>query len=76
MLEHFREDGDNYFMLVDGNDIYPFIVNKDVLDLASLGAPQLTVSSFSRAGLSTYGNAGSGKVRLALKVKFNPTFKL
>ena len=76
MLEHFREDGDNYYMLVDGNDIYPYITGNDVLNLAELGAPRLSADAFSRAGLSTYGNAGAGKIRLALKAQFKPTTKL
>jgi hypothetical protein len=76
MLKHFLEDQDDYFMLVDGQTIYPFIVGNDPLDLASLGVKKLSVSDFEKAGLSTYGLAGPEKVRLALKAKFSPTIRL
>ena len=76
ILDHFREDSDDYFILVDGSTIYPFIVGDDPLDLASLGVPKLSASYIDRAGLSTYGLAGPGKVRLALKMKFTPTKQL
>ena len=73
ILNHFAEDSDDYFMLVDGATIYPFIVGDDPLDLASLGVPKLSVAHIDRVGLSTYGLAGPGKVRLALKMKFSPS---
>lgn len=77
MKEHFVDGGDNYFMLVDGNKIYPFIVGAvDPLNLKEMGVPVLSPASFERAGLSTYGNAGVGKIRLALKAAFNKSFSL
>lgn len=78
MHTHFSEGGDNYFVLVDGNKIYPFIVPgaADPLRLADVGVPVLSPASFERAGLSTYGNAGVGKIRLALKAAFNKKFSL
>jgi hypothetical protein len=78
MKDHFKEGGDNYFILVDGSTIYPFIVpgSADPLKLKELGVPILSPASFERAGLSTYGNAGVGKIRLALKAAFNKKFSL
>lgn len=78
MKEHFAEGGDNYFVLVDGDMIYPFIVpgSKDPLKLAEMGVPYLSPDSFVKAGLSTYGNAGVGKIRLALKAAFSRSFAL
>ena len=72
MRQHFVEGGDNYFILVDGGTIYPFIVpgKPDPLKLKKEGVPVLSPASFAKAGLSTYGNAGAGKVRLALKAAF------
>jgi hypothetical protein len=78
MVDHFRYSGDNYFILVEGDTIYPFVVPRspDPLGLKDIGAPTLSLASFTRAGLSTSGNAGAGKVRMGLKVKFNKTFSL
>lgn len=78
MKEHFAIGGDNYFILVDGDTIYPFIVPgmQDPLKLAERGAPVLSPASFEKAGLSTYGNAGAGKIRLALKAQFVKKYSL
>lgn len=78
MKTHFAEGGDNYFILVDGDTIYPFIVPgmEDPLKLGTKGAPILNPTSFEKAGLSTYGNAGAGKIRLALKAGFVKGYSL
>jgi len=74
MVEHWsqEEGGDNYFILVGNGAIYPFIVpgKEDVLNLSALGVKELSASDITSAGLSTYGNPGFGKMRLALKASF------
>jgi hypothetical protein len=74
MVEHWsqEEGGDNYFILVGPGAIYPFIVpgKEDVINLGALGVKELSPSDITSAGLSTYGNPGFGKMRLALKASF------
>jgi len=60
---------DDYFMLVEKGNIYPFITagSRDPLNFKNFGVPTFSPNNIESVVLGTYGKARLGSIRLALK---------